>query len=95
VYEPIVKEAASKNIKIAFESWYATNLQNLDHFRALTEALPQENVGFNFDPSHLHWQQIDYLASIEEFKARIFHTHAKDVQVRTHVRNRVGVLADG
>jgi sugar phosphate isomerase/epimerase len=95
VFEPLAKRAAEKGIRIAFENWFQTNLQHLDHFRAITEALPQENVGFNFDPSHLHWQQIDYLASIEEFKTRIFHTHAKDVAIRTHVRDRVGVLEGG
>jgi sugar phosphate isomerase/epimerase len=95
VFAPIVARAAEKKIKIAFENWFATNLQNLDHFRALVDALPQEHVGFNFDPSHLHWQQIDYLAAVEEFKARIFHTHAKDVAIRTHVRDRVGVLEGG
>ena len=92
VFTPIVAEAKSMGIRIAFENWFATNLQHLDHFKALTEVLPEEHVGFNFDPSHLHWQQIDYIAAVEEFKDRIFHVHAKDVAIRTDTRSRVGVL---
>lgn len=92
VFPPIVAEAKSKGIRIAFENWFATNLQHLDHFKALTEVLPEEHVGFNFDPSHLHWQEIDYIAAVEEFKDRIFHVHAKDVAIRSDTRARVGVL---
>ncbi|MBN1676308.1 MAG: sugar phosphate isomerase/epimerase [Kiritimatiellae bacterium] len=95
VFGPIAEEAAKRNVRIAFENWFATNLQHLDHFKALTEALPQENVGFNFDPSHLYWQQIDYLAAVAEFGPRIFHVHAKDVALRTDKRARLGVLEGG
>ena len=37
-----------------------------------------ENVGANFDPSHLFWQQIDPLASARALSGAIFHVHAKD-----------------
>jgi len=92
VLGPLAEYAAGKGIRIAFENWFATNLQNLEHFRAVVEAVPNDNVGFNFDPSHLYWQQIDYLAAVEEFADRIFHTHAKDVAIRTDRLRRVGVL---
>jgi len=92
VYEPLAADAAGRGIRIAFENWFATNLQHLDHFRALTEVLPAANVGFNFDPSHLYWQGIDYLAAVSEFGDRVFHTHAKDVALRKDVLARVGVL---
>ena len=35
--------------------------------------------GFNFDPSHLGYQGVDYVAFIEKFADRIFHVHMKDV----------------
>jgi len=95
VYEPVVKEAEKRGVKLAFENWFSTNLQHLDHFRALVEVLGSPNVGFNFDPSHLCWQQIDYLAAVEEFKGRIFHTHAKDVAVSKARLARLGVLEGG
>ena len=42
---------------------------------------PQPSFGLNFDPSHLIWQQMDYLAPLDEFRDRIFHVHAKDARI--------------
>ena len=36
------------------------------------------NIGANFDPSHLSWQQIDRCASARASTGAIFHVHAKD-----------------
>ena len=35
--------------------------------------------GFNYDPSHLGYQGVDYVGFIERFADRIFHVHVKDV----------------
>ena len=35
--------------------------------------------GFNYDPSHLGYQGVDYVAFINSFSDRIFHVHMKDV----------------
>ncbi|MCK6628676.1 MAG: sugar phosphate isomerase/epimerase [Anaerolineae bacterium] len=35
-------------------------------------------IGANFDPSHLFWQNIDPLAAIRALGPAIFHVHAKD-----------------
>src|SRR4030042_3589181 len=35
--------------------------------------------GFNFDPSHLGYQGVDYIRFIYKFRDRIFHCHMKDV----------------
>ncbi len=35
--------------------------------------------GFNFDPSHLAYQGVDFLAFVREFAPRIFNVHVKDV----------------
>jgi len=92
IFEPLGAEAAERGVSIAFENWWATSLQDLEHFAAVVELLP-ENVGFNFDPSHLYWQQIDYLSAVGEFAPRIFHTHAKDAAIDDAVLRRKGVLA--
>jgi sugar phosphate isomerase/epimerase len=34
--------------------------------------------GFNYDPSHLHWQMVDPVAFIRHFPDRIYHVHVKD-----------------
>lgn len=90
VFRPIAKFAADHGIKLAFENWTATNIRGLDNWDRVFEVIPDENVGLNYDPSHLYWQGIDYLWAIERFAARIFHVHAKDTEVKWHRVRYVG-----
>jgi sugar phosphate isomerase/epimerase len=62
-------------------------------WRRMFEAIPSANFGLNYDPSHLVWQQMDYLAPLAEFASRIFHVHLKDVVVDRERLNQVGILA--
>jgi len=82
VFPPLCEYAAEKGIKIALENWYATCLQGLAQFDRMFECVPNENFGLNFDPSHLMWQGIDYISAVRRYSKRIFHTHAKDTEVR-------------
>ena len=56
-------------------------------------AIPSPSFGLNYDPSHLVWQQMDYVKPIHEFADRIFHVHAKDARVDQDRLDDVGVLA--
>jgi sugar phosphate isomerase/epimerase len=47
--------------------------------RALAAVEEHEAFGFNFDPSHLAYQGVDYLAFLREFGPRVFNVHVKDV----------------
>lgn len=40
--------------------------------------------GFNFDPSHLGYQGVDYVSFIRKFGERIYHVHMKDVSWADH-----------
>jgi sugar phosphate isomerase/epimerase len=40
-----------------------------------------ENVGCNFDPSHLFWQGIDPCLAVRRLGTAIFHVHAKDTRI--------------
>ena len=82
IFPPLVEYAAGKGIKVALENWFATCLQGLAQFDRMFEVVPHENFGLNFDPSHLMWQGIDYVGAVERYAKRIFHTHAKDTEVR-------------
>jgi sugar phosphate isomerase/epimerase len=46
--------------------------------RALEAVGGHKRFGFNFDPSHLGYQGVDYVKFIREFGERIFHCHVKD-----------------
>ena len=62
--------------------------------RRLREACG-ENVGVNFDPSHLWWQGMDPFVVAEELgrAGMLFHVHAKDTYIDQAVAARDGLLA--
>jgi len=51
----------------------------------------REEFGFNFDPSHLHWQGVDPVEFIRAFADRIYHVHVKDAI--TTLNGRSGILS--
>jgi sugar phosphate isomerase/epimerase len=62
-------------------------------WRRMFEAIPNENFGLNFDPSHLVWQHIDMEKAIRDFAPRFVHAHAKDARIDRDRLNDVGSLA--
>jgi len=50
----------------------------------------RKTFGFNFDPSHLHWQMVDPVCFIHEFSDRIYHVHMKDAALQ--LNGRTGIL---
>lgn len=57
------------------------------------ELIPSNHFGLNYDPSHLLWQQMNYIQPIYDFKDRIFHVHIKDAKIYPEKLDRVGILA--
>ena len=106
VWPGIVEYAEEKSVKIAIEncpmqypehsSWPGkTNLASSPViWRKMFEIIPSENLGLNYDPSHLFWQNIDYITPVREFKERIFHVHAKDTKIEHDLVKNVGILGD-
>lgn len=101
---PLIQYAEDHGIKIAIENcpmlftrdeWPGgKNLaRNPAIWRRMFEDILSPNFGLNYDPSHLVWQQMDYLAPLRDFKDRIFHVHAKDCRVDRHRLDQVGILA--
>jgi sugar phosphate isomerase/epimerase len=62
-------------------------------WRRMFEEIPSASFGLNYDPSHMIWQQMDYLAPMREFADKLFHVHAKDVRLDRAKLNEVGILA--
>ena len=58
--------------------------------RTLEAINHREVFGFNFDPSHLHWQMVDPVQFLREFKDRIYHVHMKDAALQ--LDGRTGIL---
>jgi len=103
-WKPIVRFAEQHEVRIGIEN--CPMLFSKDEWpggknlavspaiwRRLFDDLSSPNIGLNYDPSHMIWQHMDYLAPLREFKDRLFHIHAKDVRIDRHRLNDVGILA--
>ncbi len=49
---------------------------------ALDAVKHRKTFGFNFDPSHLHWQMVNPVRFLQEFSDRIYHVHMKDAALQ-------------
>ena len=104
VWKPLIKFAEEQNVRIGIENcpmlftrdeWPGgKNLASSPAiWRRMFAEIPSPNFGLNYDPSHLVWQQMDYLRPMREFKDRLVHVHAKDVRMDRERLNEVGILA--
>lgn len=91
-FHPILDVFAECGVKFALEvhpTEIAFDLYTAE--RALQALDNREEFGFNFDPSHLHWQGVDPVEFIRAFPDRIYHVHIKDAI--TTLNGRTGILA--
>lgn len=104
IWTPIIKFAEQNNVRVLIENcpmlftndeWPGgKNLATTPAiWRMMFDLIPSENFGLNYDPSHLLWQQMDYIKPIYEFKNKIFHVHLKDTKIFKDKLNEVGILA--
>ena len=79
-FGPILEEFEKQNINFALEvhpTEIAFDLASAE--RALAAVKGHKRFGFNYDPSHLGYQGVDYVKFIRTLGSRIFHAHMKDV----------------
>jgi sugar phosphate isomerase/epimerase len=106
IWPPLVDYAGERGVRIAIENcpmifsydeWPGGN--NLAWAPAIWDelfsAIPAENFGLNLDPSHLVWLMIDYERAVYDYGERIFHVHAKDLEVRRDGLYRHGTFSSG
>jgi sugar phosphate isomerase/epimerase len=104
VWRPLLQFAEDHGVKIGIENcpmlftadeWPGgKNLATTPTiWRRMFEDIPSESFGLNYDPSHMVWQHMDYLAPLRDFADRMFHVHAKDVRIDRHRLDQVGILA--
>jgi sugar phosphate isomerase/epimerase len=62
-------------------------------WRRMFNDIPSKHFGLNYDPSHFMLQRMDPLSPLAEFKDKLFHIHAKDMQVHPEKLNEVGIFA--
>ena len=106
VWPDHVRFAADHGVKIAIENcpmifthdeWPGG--QNLMRspaiWRDMFGYLDGDTLGLNLDPSHLVWQMIDIERVVREFGSRIYHAHAKDMEVNPDGLYDHGVMSAG
>ncbi len=104
VWKPIITFAEDHGIKIGIENcpmsfsrdeWPGgKNLATSPViWRRMFNDISSKNFGLNYDPSHFVLQRMDPLSPLREFKEKLFHMHAKDMQVHPEKLNEVGIFA--
>jgi len=104
VWKPVILYAETKGVKVGIENcpllftadeWPGGN--NLATtpaiWRRMFNMIPSASFGLNYDPSHLLWQQMDYVRPLYEFRDKIFHVHFKDAKVYRDKLDEVGIMA--
>lgn len=79
-FGPILAEFDKQNANFALEvhpTEIAFDIASAQ--RAVAAVKGHKRFGFNYDPSHLGYQGVDYVKFIRTFGPRIFHAHMKDV----------------
>jgi sugar phosphate isomerase/epimerase len=106
VWPRLVAYAEERGVRIAIENcpmifpwdeWPGgTNLASTpaawDEMFALVDS---PCFGLNLDPSHLVWLMIDYERVVREYAPKIFHVHAKDLEVDRDGLYRHGTISLG
>lgn len=78
-FKPILDEYHAMGIKFALEVHPTEIAFDIASARRALKAVNHHPAfGFNYDPSHLGYQGVDYVKFIYEFSDRIFHVHMKD-----------------
>jgi sugar phosphate isomerase/epimerase len=79
-WTPILEAFEKENVNFALEvhpTEIAFDIASAQ--RAVDAVKDHKRFGFNYDPSHLGYQAVDYVKFIRTFGNRIYHVHMKDV----------------
>lgn len=92
IWNPILDVFKECGVKFALEVHPTEIAFDIYTAEKALEAIGRRpEFGFNFDPSHLHWQGVDPVQFIYSFPDRIFHMHVKDAKVT--LDGRSGILS--
>jgi sugar phosphate isomerase/epimerase len=104
-WEPLAEFAAGHGVRIAFEhcAQGAWHLPIMSYNAMARPAIWErffadsrfENLGIEWDPSHLICQFIDPIQNLLKFAPRIFHVHAKDAFINQSLLAQYGICHPG
>ena len=104
-WEPVAQFAAEHGVRLAFEHcpqgpyhlpiMHYNMLGQPAMWERLFNECRAENIGIEWDASHLICQFIDPVQNIHKFGSRIFHVHAKDAFINRHLLELYGICHPG
>jgi sugar phosphate isomerase/epimerase len=97
VWGPIVDFSRVHNVKLAIEPcpmgfFYPTNIAFAPSIWSYLFKNFSPTMGLCMDPSHMLWQQIDYLRVVKDFSDHIIHFHVKDCEIDRENLRSEGIL---
>ncbi|WCJ58970.1 sugar phosphate isomerase/epimerase [Fontisphaera persica] len=104
VWKPLIAYAEENDVRIGIENcpmlftrdeWPGgKNLATSPViWRRMFSDISSPYFGLNYDPSHFILQRMDPISPLAEFKDKLFHLHAKDMQIQQDRLNEVGAFA--
>jgi sugar phosphate isomerase/epimerase len=90
VFGPLVKRAADKGVRIAFENcdmggdwnrgdWNIANAPTA--WEMMFNEVPADNLGLEWEPCHQMVSLIDPLPQLKKWMHKVFHVHGKDATI--------------
>jgi sugar phosphate isomerase/epimerase len=80
MWNPILDVFDQEGVKFALEAHPTEIAFDIASAEAAVAAVGGRSAfGFNYDPSHLGYQGVDYVSFLRKFGTRIYHVHMKDV----------------
>ena len=101
VWGELSRRAADKGVRLAFENcamdgnWASGDwniAHNPDAWELMFDAVPDDNLGLEWEPCHQLVYLIDPLPQIRKWAPKFFHVHGKDATVRWDVIREHGVF---
>ena len=100
IWEPLVKRAADKGLRIAFENcdmggWWHDVRWNIAHastaWEMIFNELPYENLGLQWEPCHQMVSLVDPIPQLRKWAKKVFHVHGKDATVAWDIVREFGI----
>ena len=86
-WDPILDVFAECGVRFAAEVHPSELAYDYWTTQKMLETIDRPELGINWDPSHMVWQDLDPAGFLADFAAKIYHVHAKDTKKNLNGRN--------
>ncbi len=86
-WNPILDVFAEQGVRFAAEVHPSELAYDYWTTKKMLEVIDRPELGINWDPSHMMWQDLDPAGFLLDFADRIYHVHAKDSKKNLNGRN--------